>query len=109
MKPEEQQFALARWDGWRLKNGKWHKILPHPAMPGELVWPEPPDYLSDLNAVHCLEKKLTDLQFHEYARRLGQIIDRDANHARDTYSLHTDAAQRCEALLKTLGLWREKA
>jgi len=64
-----------------------------------------PDYLNDLNAMHEAEKVLrkpmkpsdTDTiigdRMHDYAEHLGYAID-------------ATAAQRAEAFLKTLNLWK---
>lgn len=76
-----------------------------------------PDYLHDLNAMHEAEKTLSDSQYGSFSRNLEEIIaevcwgkGRDfcgmefpENMAR-FYS--ATAAQRAEAFLKTLGLWK---
>lgn len=68
---------------------------------------EIPKYFEDLNAVHELEKTLTDEQWVIYRdnirlivlgpiRMVSQFLKAD---------IHATAAQRCEAIGKTLNLW----
>jgi hypothetical protein len=60
-----------------------------------------PDYPNDLNAVHEAEKKLDVNPWQQYINLLPDIIE-------DWRSpIHATARQRCEALLKTVGLWKE--
>lgn len=120
MTPEQQRIALAEWAGW-----KWDSI---PADGGCFGWVSPeggfpqdgieslPDYLSDLNAVRDLEQKLTNAQRRYYAKMLISVhpLHYDPIEASDDGYMklfliaHMDAAQRCEALLKTIGLWKEE-
>lgn len=53
---------------------------------------EPPDYLHDLNAMHEAEKVLTVAQGMNYVLRIGPMAT---------------AAQRAEAILRTIGKWEE--
>lgn len=67
-----------------------------------------PDYLNDLNAMHQVEKKLQGVgydwtQYSEYCRQIYDITKRDGQHP---YS--ATAAQRAEAFLKTLNLWKDE-
>ncbi len=66
---------------------------------------EPPDYLNDLNAMHEAEKVLGEFGskiWAQYARniRKGDIV------ALSGELIHATAAQRAEAFLRTLGLWK---
>lgn len=103
MNPEQQRIELAKLDGWELRHCKYH---------GHTSWHSPlgvcaegsvsemlPDYLSDLNAVHELEKKLkkNHAEWRAYKKRLFWLPD---------YGAFATAAQRCEAILKVKGLWR---
>lgn len=61
-----------------------------------------PNYTSDLNACHEMEKVLTDYQYDEFYDiicRMYEMVD-----ARTTSAT---AAQRCEAFLMAMGLWVE--
>jgi hypothetical protein len=110
MNPEKQQIAIAEALGWKnpqhpdamkFKQG-W--IMP------EKWWLCPkgalrfrhnmPDYLNDLNAMHEAEKVLTTEQreFH-YPRNLGGWVD-------PINIIYATAAQRAEAFLRTLNLWK---
>jgi len=59
-----------------------------------------PDYFNDLNAVHELEKVLTEDQYDDYRQHLGKAV---GYLWRGIFS--ATAAQRAEALGKTLNLW----
>lgn len=104
MDPIKQQVALA-------KVSEWTDIVIEPPM-GIDPWGRSyervnlPDYLNDLNAVHELEKSLTEEQCMKYHNMLKTIISAD-----DPGSLGfiwgATAAQRCEAILRVLNLWEE--
>lgn len=68
-----------------------------------------PNYFHDLNAVHELEKKLDErqaYQFNEWLSRIAeQIPDGEEDCPAALYWYHATAAQRCEALGRTLNLW----
>ena len=59
-----------------------------------------PDYFTDLNAVHELEKVIPDAKIDEYKHRL--CIAATTN---ERITQCATAAQRCEAIGKTLNLW----
>lgn len=119
MTPEEQRIALAEWAGWKYSPSANSSIKHEATMawyrPGNSPWhlEQLPDYLNDLNAVHELEKKLDYEMRYNYAEVLSSVVlDRSelvwwdlASH--ETFDVsHATAAQRCEALLKTLNLWK---
>jgi hypothetical protein len=60
-----------------------------------------PDYPKDLNAMHEVENLLTPLQWVSYGRHLETLCDET-----NTWPIHATAAQRAEAFLKTLNLWK---
>jgi hypothetical protein len=66
-----------------------------------------PDYFNDLNAVHELEKVLTDEQWPEYREELRTIVIGGIRLVSQwcKTDLHATAAQRAEAFGLTLGLW----
>jgi hypothetical protein len=98
MNKEKQLIAIAEACGWK----------PNPFlmdMSGQVFPQSPPDYLNDLNAMHEAEKLLTHDQedtFTEYLWRQKKQ-DRIAN----SYLWHSTAAERAEALLKALNLWKD--
>lgn len=91
MTPEQQRIALAKWAGWESNQPSW-----------DYGRGFPPDYLNDLNAVHDLEQKLSFQQQTEYVANLMRLYKDYPM----TSAFMATAAQRCEALLKTLNLWK---
>ena len=70
----------------------------------------PPDYLADLNAMREAEEKLPYELLADYTSQLARMAQ--AHHPQSESSFHkryvcATAAQRAEALLRTLGLWRD--
>lgn len=108
MSPEAQGVAIAKVCGWtESKHGWWS----HPTLPcNGGAEPCPPDYLNDLNACHEIEKVLTPPQSERYAELLLDVLEIPSpfiGTARCAYlTNHATAAQRCEAFLKTLNLWK---
>ena len=115
MSPEKQRVAIATACGWKcaghpdqiLATRGWEFAYQFVIRPtGELVTHSSiPDYLSDLNAMHEAEKVLTHDQHIDYMEWLGLCSD-DYGHKVWNY-VHATAAERCEAFLRTLGLWEE--
>lgn len=105
MSPDAQRIAIAEWCGWTWdindsKQVYWmHKNKPF------LSFKEPPDYLNDLNAIHEAEEKLSPSQKDLFANSI--IHPTHGPHWRFN-CLHATAAQRAEALLKTIGKWTEE-
>jgi hypothetical protein len=78
-----------------------------------------PDYLHDLNAMHEAALNLGPDLGSEYAVRLRAIVHADATPemlrsdsmtkwCSDLYFYEATAAQRAEALLRTIGKWETK-
>jgi hypothetical protein len=84
MTPSQQNEAIAKWFGG-----------------GEIL--TPPDFYGDLNACAEFEQKLSGPEQLSYLGILGR---------KDVWcnwlSVTATAPQRCEALLRTLGLWEEE-
>lgn len=71
---------------------------------------DPPDYLSDLNAMHEVEKNLSFEQCGAYSLELNAKIKQDKKSPKfkvDEFRWHTTAAQRAEAFLRTIGRWKD--
>lgn len=71
-------------------------------------WPNPvglPDFLTDLNAAHEMEKVLRcggeNSQYERYSNLLRETLDLEA--------VSATAAQRAEAFLRTIGKWVEES
>ena len=107
MSPEKQRIAIATACGWTKFNSathKWAIVYGQPPNASSNSW-ELPHFLNDLNAMHAVEKVLTGYQQTvTYSDNLMKIV---GYHTFD--SAHATAAQRCEAFLRTLGLWEEEA
>ncbi len=95
MKPEAQRIAIAEACGWDgVTKGCWG--IPPEGRPAIPI----PFYLTDLNAMHEAEKTLRGMQWHDYVQNLKALLCDDA-----VVLIHATAAQRAEAILKTLNLW----
>ena len=104
MTPEAQQIAIAEACGWEpTPEGHFH--------PDNPTGQTPPDYLNNLNAVHDFvsQKFTTTLMLAEYEYRLRACLaDGRPTFEVAGYELaNATAAQRAEALLKALNLWKE--
>ena len=97
MKPEQQRIAIAEACGWvESPYGKWSNdglILRDPL--------NPPDYLNDLNAMHDAEKILSPTSEIEWHNQLQNVCGCSWR-----VMIRATAAQRAEAFLKTLNLWK---
>mgnify|MGYP003649117290 CR=1 FL=1 len=69
--------------------------------PPGMEYEQDADPLSDLNACHEMEKTLTDEQQGYYWDHLKDMTDEGFN------QLHATASEKCEAFLRTLGLWED--
>jgi hypothetical protein len=114
--PYDQRTAIAKACGWDEggRNNRSYNIS------GTNTWIFPVDYLNDLNAMHEAEKILTPRQREIFADILdGQsslkqytdttyigYIELPASAAFEL--VHSSAAQRAEAFLRTLQLWEEE-
>ena len=63
-----------------------------------------PDYLNDLNACHEMEAWLKNDDRHAFSCYASDLFEEHGSDA-----VHLTAPQRCEAFLRTLGLWEEEA
>jgi len=110
MSPEAQRIAIAEACGWTDVRSDpvhfFHSGLRHPdklcGRKDGKYWGIP-DHLSDLNAMHEAEKLLDDdeVEWAAYRSWLYVIVPPHTN------ILHATAAQRAEALLRTLGKWQD--
>jgi hypothetical protein len=67
-----------------------------------------PDYLNDLNAMHEAWKMLDNYNQSVFTGELIEIIQREPG-VGTLGAINAIAAQRGEAFLKTLGLWKEES
>lgn len=120
MTEEKQRIAIAEACGWRFSP----YASPEMKEVAILSWIRPhgadwqpeclPDYLNDLNAMHKAEKTLTSTQLGEYWFELSSVVTGFPRNELDSSNEFANAdiacaaaAQRAEALLKTLNLWEE--
>ena len=107
MTPEAQRIAIAEACGW-TEISDWEGGMngKHPTEPwGDFI----PDYLNDLNAMHEAWQTLTPSQKTCFESELYSIVIGQAEYNRNDdspYITNATAAQRAEAFLKTLNLWK---
>jgi hypothetical protein len=106
MKPEAQRIAVAEACGWKPYERGLAWLSPH----GYVSAAPPPDYLNDLDAMHEAEKILDATQLNIYENELAEVCNlKTAKSLASAYRWHAAAAQRAEAFLRTLKLWRDDA
>lgn len=107
MNKEAQRIAIAEACGWKpflLTNGKpttpprWQ----HPNTEWVHTLGTMPNYLEDLNAMHEAEKVIRFEQWIAYVKALALTGVQEQKGV-----AHATAAQRAEAFLRTMKLWRE--
>jgi hypothetical protein len=106
-----QGFSNSEWSkeaayGWKFQTDPWPTVKPSLAPFIKHL----PDYLNDLNAmqsaVMCLNRDTLD--YSNYCSHLNQIvaIANSISRSRPIQVCDATAAQRAEAFLKTLNLWK---
>jgi hypothetical protein len=75
MTPDQQRIAIAEACGWKPCAAGWIKKDNHPDFPGTLIWPELPDCLSDLNAMHAALRMQTQAFRAEFDRLLHAMAE----------------------------------
>ena len=113
MNPEQQRIAIAEACGWTdvrfIGRGDDTICVGKPKVrPGGI---NVPDYLNDLNALHDVEKVLTQDQMIDYSRHVGKSVTSHLPASRaawmDFQLINVTASQRAEAFLRTIGKWEE--
>lgn len=101
MTPEAQRIAIAEVCGWgRSPTGWWkHGLDGSFVGKSELL----PDYLNDLNAMHEAVETLRNLPGSEWFD-FQQILKEECGSTMNC--IQATAAQRAEAFLRTLNLWK---
>lgn len=110
MTPAEQNRAIAEWMGWTKIHTGYPMDGVKPGSAGALRHLIP-NFHGDLNACYEAVAKLEFKQLIRFSDHLKNMIeDRDfVNSAVDAryMTVNSPADRRCEALLRTLGLWKE--
>lgn len=108
MNPKKQRITIAEACGLEVLHaaGKARAMVRQELCTGAAStdWKVMPDYLSDLNAMHEAEKVLTVDERFSYVRKLCRLL---AVSSAEFAFIHATAAQRAEAFLRTLGLWKD--
>jgi hypothetical protein len=107
MTPEKQRIAIATACGYSKLGTRTYSdygdIEITAYLNGEFC--DVPNYLNDLNAMHEAEETLDPICQCRYAETLYRLMIGD--HAVSGFmKIHATAAQRAEAFLKTLNLWK---
>ena len=109
MTPEAQRIAIAEFCGWRFSGDfvtRWYTK----------EFNRFPDYLNDLNLIHEAAVRLPYELRNDHVMELRRIVVRDATEnmkdldhgeIKDIYFYYATAAQRAEALLRTIGKWKD--
>lgn len=116
MTPKAQQIAIAKACGW-TEIWRAERLYGKPPDGGSAIYVVP-GYLHDLNACHEMEKVLTEREQLAYIEEIGKLVrdaysktGRDPRSCEDRevifWHMTATATQRCDAFLRTLGLWRE--
>lgn len=106
MTPEQKRIAIAEACGWKRKGKQKVWNIPHPGSGWEYV-SGLPNYFNDLNAMNGAERWIIQrdiLLWLKYSDELRRICDRAYGFACSAY--HATAAQRADAFLLTLNLWK---
>jgi hypothetical protein len=121
MTPEEINRAIAEACGWRRENMPFERhgsrLDANPRSAGEAWWHNdkagcqflPPDYCSDLNAMHEIIQQIPDKAFSDALMRVIEDSpewSKGAVEARYA-TAKASAAQKAEAFLKLRGLWKQ--
>jgi hypothetical protein len=96
---EQKRIKLAEANGINIEEYRMEE--------GDINTAPLPAYFNDLNAVHELEKVLTDKQWLEYREELRTVSLGPIRLVSQwcKADIHATATQRSEAIGKTLGLW----
>lgn len=103
MTSEQQRIAIGEWVGWQRGTPRWNfgRICNARFETAEQL----PDFCGDLNVIHEAEKHLAAHQWSEYRLTLTEVCTHYRLADWQGYAINASAAQRAEALLRTLGLW----
>jgi hypothetical protein len=117
MKPEEQRIAIAEACGWITSKNGTEGFAPRDRKINILcdIYDPLPQYHSDLNAMHAAFLSLPAGSHITFGRHLQEVCGEGlvgymSSYPEDFAGLariaHATAAQRAEAFLRTLNLWK---
>lgn len=106
MKPEAQRIAIAEWCGWQRGTPRYnYSQIVNARFEGV---EHLPNFCGDLNLMHDVEKRLPNPEQSQYRLILTEVCTHYRLADWQGYAISATAAQRAEAFLKTLGLWKEE-
>lgn len=116
MKPEDQIIAIAKACGWHHfilndEYGNDRALRPTESHEAGCIFTDLPDYTADLNAMHEAEKTIDPDRLGVYQVALYGVCRVNPNSilaSKQQKVISATAAQRAEAFLHTLNLWREE-
>jgi len=114
MNKDKQRIAIAEACGWIYQGTPEMKLVAFGCWtrPNGNSWQleQPPDYLSDLNAMHEAEKVLTDEKWPVYRDELRTVILGPVRSVSQwcKADLHATAEEKAAAFLRTLSLWEDE-
>lgn len=111
MSPEAQRTAIAEACGWTGFHKESHAAITYLwGYDSEFEHPKTrrivPDYLNDLNDMHEAERVIL-INYGTWTSYVAELKIQSAKHGLPHF--HLPAAQRAEAFLRTLNLWKEDA
>ena len=111
MTKERQNIVIAEFCGWKdIQTSKFGILTGVPDTDSGLHHTIP-NYTGSIDAMHEAEKKLNDEQGLQFVSEIEDICQLDLVRKKDDYTwlrfavCHATAAQRAEALIKTIGRW----
>jgi hypothetical protein len=121
MTPEQQRIAIAEACGFKpgtftiktcwfddcVSDGQEKVLFAEHFINGPEV--RVPDYLNSLDAMHQAEEVMTDMQRCDYSSHLYDLARKHEEATGKWRFVSMTAAQRAEALLRTLGKWEDAA
>jgi hypothetical protein len=117
MTPNEQNKAIAKYCSWTHHESTSETGDVDIWMNGPFSRYSPPDYHSDLNAMHEAERKLSHEQLERYDKYLFKLQLENHNkwisgskheiYSAEKWIFHATSQQRAEAFLRTIGKWKE--
>lgn len=114
MTQEAQRIAIAEACGWTDIDIQGEYCFGTQPARSELdarqFMMELPQYVYDLNAMHEAEKTLNDIQRIHFSTQIMHLHNAKGGRGCSAFDYgHATAAQRAEAFLRTLNLWRDDA
>lgn len=110
MTPDEQRIAIARWVGYTFPQIEVSGLMNVEIRLNEELSDPPPDYPNNLNSIHEAEGKLIFSRRQAYYHELQKVMSRGMDVScliAEIECCRATASQRSEALLRTIGKWKE--